>query len=73
MDDPMGREAKHAVEDAVSQARNMKDKAETSLQDIRRQAEDFQSQVIASARDKPIQTLAIAAFVGLALGALLKK
>ena len=61
-----------ALDDAVSEARNMKDEAEGTIEHYRNQVGRLQNDVLDSVQEKPLRTLGIAVMIGFALGALWK-
>lgn len=65
-------EAQIAGDKAVSEARNMKDKAEGTIEHYRNQIERFQDDFMAEVQNKPLRTLGIAVMIGFALGAIYK-
>ena len=60
------------IDDAVSEARNMKDEAEGTIEHYRNQVGRLQNDVLDSVQEKPLRTLGIAVMIGFALGALWK-
>jgi ElaB/YqjD/DUF883 family membrane-anchored ribosome-binding protein len=63
-DKTMGR-AEHAVDEAISAARNMKNEAGDMIA-------SYQEDLVASARDKPLATLGVAIVIGFLIGAVWK-
>lgn len=64
--------AEDAVDEAVREARNMKDEADGIMGQYVNQARQLQDDVMTEIQDRPLRTLAIAVAFGFAIGAIWK-